>query len=213
MPPTNWEAALPKKDDPYVQIGFVGTGSTSFRPSINLTVEEEVDLSLKEYVKAVKEIHTADPKTKYRDLGSFRTMAGEARLIELTSPSAWGEVNMLQALIVKDKKAYILTAALLKQDVASLQKSVLASLQSLRFQEDLFSSLSDPQESASFRSFFQTLGQFAPDKDREKQQKSQWEQLQKETSTYADQQGTYWQFLVLTEGKAKIFSSPLSPNP
>lgn len=213
IPPEGWEAAFPKNSSTYVQVGFVGPGSTLFRPSINLTVEEEVDLSLKGYVKAVKEVHLSDAKTKWRDLGKFQMQAGEGRLTELTTPSAWGEVKMLQTLFVKDKKAYILTAAFLKEDLAKWQKEILASLRSLTLIPDLFAPISDPLARSSFETFFRSLGQFQTEQELEAQRKTQWELLQKESAKHVANAGAYWHYLVLSEGKAKIFSSPNGHQP
>ena len=66
IPPTGWEIAQLKNPSPHVKIGFIGKGTGEFRPSINLA-EEEVDVPLKEYVKAVKELQLADPTAKWRD--------------------------------------------------------------------------------------------------------------------------------------------------
>ncbi len=130
-PPSDWEMAQLTTPSPHVKMGFVGKGSAVFRPSINLATEEEVDVSLKEYVKAVKELQLADPMTKWRDLGKFAMEGGTGRLIEMTSPSPWGEVKVFQAFLVADQTAYILTAAVLKEDLPKLQSQLLASLRSL----------------------------------------------------------------------------------
>src|SRR5690242_8383837 len=101
-PPESWEIAQLKVPSPHIQIGFIGKGSNNFRPSLSLSIEEEVDASLKEYVKAVKEIHTAEPNTKWRDLGKIQTLAGEGRLVEISRPSSYGEeMVVLQAMLVK----------------------------------------------------------------------------------------------------------------
>ncbi len=152
-PPAGWEIAQLQDPSPYVQIGFIGKGSSEFRPSINLAFEE-IDISLKEYLKAVKETHLLEPGTKWRDLGKFNFQAGIGRLTEINSSSPWGEVKILQALFVKDQTAYILTAACLKEDFPKIQSSLLTSLQSLRLSPDLFTPLVDLSKREALEKIF-----------------------------------------------------------
>src|SRR5579872_5748842 len=89
IPPSGWEIAQLKNPSPHVKVGFIGKGTGEFRPSINLA-EEDVDVSLKEYVKAVKELQLADPTTKWRDLGKLPMQSGTGRLTEMSNSSPWG---------------------------------------------------------------------------------------------------------------------------
>lgn len=130
LPPSGWERAQLKTQSPYVKESFVGKGA-----SIHLATEE-VDVSLKEYIKAVKELHTADPDTKWRDLGKLQMEAGEGRLIELTQPSAFGEMKILQAIFVGGETAYILTAAALRKDLPKVQAELMKAFKSLTIYED-----------------------------------------------------------------------------
>lgn len=198
IPPSGWEIAQLKNPSPHVKIGFIGKGSGEFRPSINLA-EEEVDVSLKEYVKAVKELQLADPMTKWRDLGKFPMGSGEGRLTEMTNPSPWGEIKVLQALFVHEDRAYILTGAVLKEDFLKFQNELLKSFRSLTLSEDLWTPIADAAKRAEFATFFAKLGT-TEEKDAE------WENLQKKIVSHAEL-GPYWQFLALQEGHAKIYSS------
>ncbi len=134
-PPPGWEMAKLKNPSPYLKLGFLGKGEKEFRPSINLSVEEGVGVSLKEYVKAVKEIQKEDPTAQLRDLGPFAVKSGSGRLLEIASTSPWGEIRMLQLLFVEGGKAYILTAAALKGDFVKIQSDILQSFQSLSIVE------------------------------------------------------------------------------
>lgn len=133
-PPSGWEQAQLKTPSPYVQIGFLGKGSTEFRPSMNLATEE-VDVPLKEYIKAVKELQLEDPSVKWRDLGKLSMQAGTGRLIEMTNASPWGEMKILQAFFVSSGTAYILTASVLKEDFPAIQAELMKSFQSLNIIE------------------------------------------------------------------------------
>lgn len=192
-PPPDWETAKPQKGSE-VEVGFIGRGQKEFRPSINL-ISEEIDCDLKQYVKAVKKIHLAEPGTRWQDLGPLHTKGGEGRLTEIRTPSSFGELHLFQAIFVKEKKAYILTAALSKEDLPSLQKEVLESFASLNFYPDLWSAV--PEKTLRLN-LLSTLEKGAADP------KSRWESLQTLVLKEGAALGSYWQFLALKEGYAKI---------
>lgn len=201
-PPSGWEIAQLKNPSPYVKIGFLGKGSNEFRPSINLSMEDEVDLSLKEYVKTVKELQMEENSSQVRDLGPFPMKCGQGRLLEITNSSPWGDIKVLQVLFVEEKKAYILTSAVLKEDFLQFQKQILESFRSLTLTDDLFSQIQDVDKRKSFSAFFSHLGT-SEKKDLE------WEDLQKQASEFSEL-GSYWIFLLLQEGHARIYSSTAS---
>ena len=196
IPPSGWEIAQPKTAAPHVKIGFLGKGSTEFRPSINLALEEGVDVPFKEYIKTVKELHKEDPKARIRDLGTFPMRCGQGALLEISSSSAWGEIKVLQALFVKDETAYILTAAVLKDDLPKFQKDLLSAMRTLQLTDNLCSLIANADAEEAFTSFFNSLGSTNRDVE--------WEQYQKKVAehTYL---GPYWVFLMLQEGYAKIY--------
>ena len=185
-PPPGWEIAQLKTPSPYVKIGFIGRGTSEFRPSMNLSTEE-VDVSLKEYVKAVKELHLADPAATWRDLGKLSMKAGTGRLVEMSGASPYGETKILQAFFVKSEMAYILTAAILKEDFPKIQAELLKSFQSLNVLDDLWAPAPD---------LFASLGRG--------KQEEEWQKVQ-DTVKSLPELGPYWQFLVLQEGRSKIY--------
>ncbi len=203
IPPLGWEIAQLKTPSPHIKIGFLGKGSSEFRPSINLALEEEVDVPLKEYVKAVKELQAADPTSKWRDLGPFPTHCGNGQLIEISNSSPWGEIKVLQLLFVEDETAYILTAAVLKDDFLSLQKEILQSFRTLSLTDSLFEQIENVEKRQHFTSFFRALGK--------KEKDLEWENLQKEVAEHKSL-GPYWAFLVLQEGHARIYSSTMNDS-
>ncbi len=205
LPPAGWEIAQPKNLSHHVQVGFLGKGSTDFRPSINIAFED-VDVPLKEYVKAVKKIQTAQPNTQWRDLGKFPMKAGTGRLTEITTSTPWGEIKMLQALFVKNGKAYILTGAVLKQDLPKFQTDLLNSFRSLSLVPNLFALLPENSQTDEFRKLFSSLGGFPSEENPERAQKNQWDALQKAVQGVSEM-GPYWGYMVLKEGHAKIYSS------
>ena len=202
IPPADWECALPEKLSPFIKIGFIGKGSSIFRPSINLATEE-IDVNLKEYVKAVKEIHLAEPNTTWRDLGKFVTRSGPGRLIEITSSSPLGEVKILQLIFVKDTVAYILTGAALKKEFIQFQNIFTQVFQSLTLTSDLFTLL-PLEKKKQFEEFFAFILSIPGKTDKERDE--EWRILQKKVLQETPSMGSYWQFLVLQEGREKIYN-------
>lgn len=196
VPPSGWEIAHLKTPSPYVHIGFLGKGSTEFRPSISLATEE-VDVSLKEYVKAVKELQLAEPNTKWRDLGKFPMQGGTGQLTEMSNTSPYGELKIFQAFLIKGDTAYILTAAVLKDDLPKFQADLLKSFRSLNVIADLSVPITESSKRKEFQTFFASLGT-SDEKERE------WEKLQSQVGELS-QLGSYWQFLALQEGREKIY--------
>jgi len=130
---------------PRVLAGFVKKSKAGFCPSMNLSIEQ-VDLPLHKYVQEVKKLHEKDRTTRWRDLGSIKTGAGLARLTEIDSKSKWGDVRMLQMILVKEGKAYILTTAAPKEDFATFYPEIKKSLSSFVQSNDLFSLITDEEK-------------------------------------------------------------------
>jgi hypothetical protein len=143
VPPPQWEIADPSTLSPKVKIAFLKTSNKGFCPSINLAIEE-TDVSLSEYLKAVKTIHEQDRKNQWRALGKVRTAAGMAQLTEIDSTTEWGPVRILQLILIKDKYAYVVTAAALKEEMSNYYKEVQAAFRSLTISHDLLQNI--PQQ-------------------------------------------------------------------
>ncbi|HSX38815.1 MAG TPA: hypothetical protein VLE95_08350 [Chlamydiales bacterium] len=198
-PPEGWECAFPDKLSPCVQIGFLGKGATPFRPSINLAVEE-IDVDLKQYVKAVKAIHLSEKGTSWSDLGKFNTRSGIGRLTEIRSHSQMGQVKMLQLLFVKDHYAYILTGAAIKDEFLKFQEDFIKTFQSLHFIPHLFSPLPFEKQEL-FQKFFANLGKQSSKEEAD----AQWLDLQNLVVQDGKEMGNYWQILVLKQGREKLY--------
>lgn len=208
QPPVDWELAFPEHHSQFVQVGFIGKGSTAFRPSINLATEE-IDVDLKKYLKAVKQIHLAEPNTSWRDLGKFTTLAGEGRLTEITTTSPLGPVKMLQMILVQANTAYILTGAAIKDDFLQIQATLTQSFATFNLIPDLFSPLSQ-EKKQQFEDFFKTISSSL--EPTTEMQNAQWSELQKRVLQNTSNMGSYWQFCVLKEGRNQIFQIKHSGN-
>lgn len=195
-PPAGWEIAQLKVPSPHVKVGFLGQGTAEFRPSINLATEE-VDVSLKEYLKAVKELQKQEGGNQWRDLGKFSMKGGMGHLVEMTQGSPHGEMRILQAFLLHRHTIYILTAAVLKEDLSKFQAELLKSLQSLTVIPDVWTPIADAKEREMFQTFFRSLGT----KDRPEED---WEELQKKVKQHGEL-GPYWEYITLLDGHTKIY--------
>jgi hypothetical protein len=140
IPPENWEIADPKSLSPKVKISFLKNSGKGFCPSINLAIED-TDVSLNDYLKAVKIIHEQDRNNHWRSLGKVRTAAGIAQLTEIDATTEWGPVRILQLILVKDRRAYVLTAAALKEEISHYYKEIQSAFRSLTLSNDLFENI------------------------------------------------------------------------
>ena len=203
MPPSSWEVAQTKKPSSYVLVSFVSKDGNTFRPSMNLSTEE-VDVTLKEYVKAVKEINVKEPNTSWRDLGTIDMKAGQGRLAEISSKTPHGEVKTLQAFFINKKTAYILTAASLKKEMPALQELILTAFRSFSFEDSLSGALKSEKQQSRMKEMFSGLGSFSSESDLSLERQKKWDRLQRDIPTEFPEMGGYWHFLALKEGLSKI---------
>lgn len=205
IPPKGWQMALPQTTSKHVKVTFAQKRQDGLCPSINLAIEN-MDLTLKEYVKIVESLHKKKQKTRWRNLGSFTSKAGEGQLIELDLPTKWGETRLVQFLFVKDKKAYVVTAGALKEDFSKYYKEFEKAFHSFQLTEDLFSPLkSSSQEEIKqvFSKLTQAWQKRVPDLESFESafnessfQKEAWVPFQ-EKILKCEEMGAFWQILTL----------------
>lgn len=135
-PPEGWMMADSKALPPSVKIMVVGQGEHEFPPSINLGVEP-YEGTLKEYLKTIKAINDSQG-AEWKDLGTIRTDAGNANLSQLDSKTEWGDIRMMHVILIKNKHAFILTAASLKEEFPRFYKDFFKSMRSLRINKNLY---------------------------------------------------------------------------
>lgn len=115
-PPPGWQcledsAQLPQR----VHVLYVGKGTTRFAPTIHLS-SEEISQSLEEYMLSARHYHERSPEAHCHDLGQVATQSGVARLIQIDSPSVYGQAHLLQAYILHEGEAFVITGTALKED-------------------------------------------------------------------------------------------------
>lgn len=205
-PPKGWMVADPKSLSPRVKISFLTEGKKEYCPSLNLA-SEKADLSLEDYLKAVKRIHQKDKNHRWRDLGKIDTAAGEARLTEIESKTPFGPARLLQMIHIHDKVAYVLTASALKSEFAAHSKEFQKAFHSFTIKENLFEMLEKKEQQESLKTALQellTAWQKSPssikshkvDED-EDFQRAHFLPFQKKVVEEYSEMGSYWQILML----------------
>jgi len=116
--PKGWDCITDTEQLPTkIKMICIAAGKWDFTPSINLASEES-DLVLDKYVKRAKEYHELTADTHCCYLGSIKTAAGEAKLLQIDRATAWGQMRFIQAAILIDGVAYVMTATCLQKDFA-----------------------------------------------------------------------------------------------
>lgn len=134
-PPKDWTTADPKCLAPRVKSAYVGKNNSGFCPSINLATEE-VSITVEEYLKVVKKLYALDRDIRWRDLGKIQTKAGSARLTEIDTKTEFGNIRMLQMILVKEGQAYIMTAAASKENFSQHYKDFEQAFRSFDIPKD-----------------------------------------------------------------------------
>ena len=194
VPPEGWEIADPKGDSTRVKMSFLKNTGKGFCPSINLAIEE-TQVTPSEYLKAVRAIHEQDRDRHWRTLGKVRTAAGLAQLTEIDTKTEWGPARILQLIHLKEGKAYILTAAALKEEFSSYYKEIQTAFRSLTLTNDLVGEIPQLERRDSLRTKEEQL---TSDKG--------WDAFQDTILSQFGDMGAFWQVLVLREAKEKMLT-------
>jgi hypothetical protein len=133
-PPPGWQLADSTLLSSNVKALVIGPKIGMMPPSINLATEAYKG-TLQEYLKIVKSIASAKG-AEWKDLGKFKTAAGNAHLSQLDTKSQWGDLRMMHIMLLKDGVMYILTATALKEEFPSNYKQFFTALSSLKFVDE-----------------------------------------------------------------------------
>lgn len=211
VPPAGWEFADPKTLAPMVKIAFLKKSSKGFCASINLAVEE-TSASLNDYLKAVKAIHEQDRANQWRALGKVSTAAGLAQLTEIDTTSDFGPVRILQAILVKEGRAYVLTAAALREEISAYYKDFQSAFRSLTLTSDLMSNIPQLERREALKlkqnQLVDALANAAFDSP--DFQEKHWLPFQKTVIDDFADMGAFWQVLLLRATLEK--ANPTQPQ-
>ncbi len=200
-PPKTWEIVSPETLPGHVVVSFVGKSRKELAPSINLAIEE-ISCSSAEYLKIVKNLNRSHSGNKWRDLGKFKTEAGEAHLSEIETKIPSGTVRLLQLIFVHDNRAYILTAGALKEEFARHYQEFEGALKSFSITKDLFSCITNNEKKEKLLEAIAHLKENKLSRDaflNPQFQESTWIPFQNQFLKDSIEQGAYFQLLALQQ--------------
>ncbi|GEM_PF-393384 len=219
-PPPGWEIADPRSHSSRVKMAFLKSSHSGFCPSINLAVEK-TDVSLSEYLKAVKIIHERDRSNHWRALGKVKTNAGLAQLTEIDSKTEWGPVRILQLIFLKDGYAYVVTASALRDNFSNYYKEIQTAFRSLTLSTDLLGNIPQTERREMLKTRQHQLIQAAEEAistAKEKKnlledisfQEKHWIPFQQSVLSSFNDMGAFWQMLILQNAQEKLLSLSMS---
>lgn len=145
-PPKDWKIADQSMLTPHVKVFVIGPKLLSeMPPTMNLLIEPYTG-TLKSYLKQVKKINESHGDA-WKDLGSLKTKTGEASLSQVEVRSKWGGEKLMQAIVVKNGYAYVLTASAAKNEFGRFYQQFYNALRSLQ----IYNHLLDPIKSSEKR--------------------------------------------------------------
>ena len=150
IPPSKWVISNPKTYSKHIQVAFTKKEKSPLRPSLNLAMQK-TDLSLDEYIEQAKKIHEKDPNTKYTIIGTIDIKDGKANLSEIDKKIHSQNYKMLQMIFIKDKTAYVMTAASKKNDFLENSQNFIKTFKSFELIDDLFSLITDSEKTKDLR--------------------------------------------------------------
>lgn len=129
-PPADWKMADPSILPKYVKLLIVGTSSSEFPPSINLSYDP-FQGTQKQYMKVIKEYNDSQGSA-WKDLGTIRTEAGDAILLQVDTKTKWGLERQMQGILIKNGYAWIITCSALKDEFPTYYKVFFDAIKSMR---------------------------------------------------------------------------------
>lgn len=147
-PPQGWHFADVQSKMNNLRTMVVGPGqSNKLRPCITLGVEHQFKGTIKDYVKLAQALSTSHG-AEFKDLGTIRTQAGEARLLQEDSDTTWGNLRTMHVILLKNETVYILTAGASKEEFPKYYSEFFRSMKSLRIEKDVLAGIGDSKRSA-----------------------------------------------------------------
>lgn len=204
--PSGWNFSAPDPSSSHVKVAFIKKGSKGFSPSINLAIEE-TSASPSDYLKAVRSLHEQNRDYHWRALGKVRTSAGLGQLTEIDAPSPFGPVRMLQLIVMKEGKAYVLTAAALKEEIQQHYKDFQSAFRSFTLTSDLFSAIPQLERREALKEKQNQLLDSAQESDASFHE-NHWIPFQNFIANHFEDMGLFWQALCLKNIQEKISQSP-----
>ncbi|MBI5274374.1 MAG: hypothetical protein HY860_04905 [Chlamydiales bacterium] len=102
---------------------------TGFSPSINIAVEKTT-LSAFQYMKEVKGNYNNKAGYSMTEFPMLKTGSGKAYLLQIDKKQTFGDIRILQMILLQQETAYIITACALKKEFPQIEKDFLKTFSS-----------------------------------------------------------------------------------
>jgi hypothetical protein len=129
--PDAWDQVDTKESPSTVKLILRGKGDYDLPPTMNVAVEQvAATMSLNQYLECVQTLHKSNPTRRCSVLGALPGGREPLQLVQVEMESPWGPVNMLQAIMVRDKIAYVITASARQEEFGQQLPTFIKTLQS-----------------------------------------------------------------------------------
>jgi hypothetical protein len=155
-PPAGWSYVDPKALPPLVKLMVIGKGSKELPPSINLAVEE-TSLTQDEYLNSIKEMHQFDRRTNWSVIGTVTNQGRPVTITQLDTKTKWGDTRMLQAILLHDGVAYVLTATSTKTEFPKFGPEFTKAIRSFTINKTVFEMVPDQERRARLISSYNQI--------------------------------------------------------
>jgi hypothetical protein len=128
--PSGWNSVAADRLPTHVETAFIGKRQSEVPPTLNLA-RESISSSQEEYLRAIKKL-CIEQGREWKSLGTVDTASGTALLGQSEMQCEWGTVRMLQAILVEEQMAHILTASALQEEFADHYEQFFQAIRSLK---------------------------------------------------------------------------------
>lgn len=134
-PPKGWECITDTSQLPQKILKlYVGGSKSKFTPSINIASEESA-ATIEDYVRAAKMYHESQPNVKCTLMGKVDSKSGlPLHLMQIDTSTQMGNVRFIQAITIKNKVAYVITATCLQEEFSHLSSQFFKAIQTFSIQ-------------------------------------------------------------------------------
>lgn len=189
--PEDWTLVSSQEETPLL-IRCISPGKSSFAPSINLT-HETINVSQMTYLNAVRRLTLSNPFNRWSELGSIKTKAGNAILVEIESRDGIEPILLRQCLLFHEDAVYVLTAGGLKKELTKWSRFFEDACRTLSLSRDLCKIVASEHLQSILKEKISTIKAHAQDPDFTSEY---WEPFQIWVKTECPELGKYWHFLL-----------------
>lgn len=186
-PPKDWKLADPKTLSKRTIIGYIDTKKSGLYPSINLTTEK-IQISFHEYLDVVRK-NCLEKKQVWKSLGMIETGSGKAALASIEVSTKFGTARLLQAVLMREERVFILTTCSLKKDFVKHMDIFKEVIHSMTITENLFFAIKDENKQKAFLNAWQ-----------KKKNNIDSEEFERIVLKEGASLGSCWQILMLRQG-------------